>query len=156
MATGDYNSPYTGQQLDDTIRKISTNSLHSYTKVFDNPVGAQVVSINSLPSDQNGLRSGVYDVIYAGAAGGASWDSTSRINIHNLNNEASGTGRTNSAVNGTNIEIRLSNVHFSVADQSLRAVRDTVTVSTDANTGASSVPDTPMYIYAIYRQDTIA
>ncbi len=148
MATGDYNSPYTGQQLDDTIRKISSNDIHSYVKVFDNASGAPVVAINSLPAGPDGLRTGVYDVLYSTSS---AVRSTSRLNVMDLSVHASGSGRTNAVMVGTDATLNISLCVFTVADQSFHALRDTVNITQD-----TVVADAPMNIYEIYRQDTIA
>ncbi len=148
MATGDYNSPYTGQQLDDTIRKISSNNIHTYVKVFDNAAGIEVVPINSLPAGPDGLRTGVYDILYSNSAGTRS---TSHVNVMDLAVHASGSGRTNAAMAGAEATLMISLCVFTVADQSFHALRDTVNIPQN-----TVVADTPMKIFEIYRQDTIA
>ncbi len=148
MATGDYNSPYTGQQLDDTIRKISSNNIHTYVKVYDNAAGAEIVSINSLPAGPNGLRTGVYDILYSNSP---STRSTSIMDVVDLSQHCSGSGRSNAVAGGTGVLLKLSQTIFLVADQSFHAIQDSVDV------GANTVTaDAPMKIYEIYRQDTIA
>ncbi len=153
MAIGDYNSPYTGQQLDDTIRKISSNNIHTYVKVFDNANGIEVVGINSLPAGPDGLRTGIYDVIYSETAAARN---TSRIRVDELSLGATGSGRSNIFGDGTpgnDLKLYLSQVAFKVSDQSFHAYKDHVNITDPSDL---LLLNQPMKIYEIWRQDTIA
>ncbi len=148
MATGDYNSPYTGQQLDDTIRKISSNSIHTYVKVFDNAAGAPLVSINSLPAGPNGLRTGVYDINYSY---NASTRNSSRVDVFDLSQKSFGATKANALIDGTDVTITSNQPLFESSTQEFRVGSEIVNIGQNTLTQITG----PL-IYEIYRQDTIA
>jgi len=146
----DYNSPYTGSQLDETIRKITSNNIHTYHLVFENDSGAAKVYLSSLPAGPDGKRTGVYDIIYDGA-GASGAGSVSRIYIHDENEDAGGSGHTDLAGTGNTASIWAPHAHYSHSDKSFAASVDTVALDTNAVT-----TDYGIKIYKITRQDTIA
>ncbi len=150
MATGDYNSPYTGAQLDDTIRKISNNDIHSYVEVFSNTAGAATVNLNSLPAGPDGLRTGTYDILYSYAGSTSGSRSTSRLIIHDVSATSTGTGHADASESNGNITLGFSHAQLDGASKDISAITDQVNI-----TANSVVVNHGLAIYKIYRQDTI-
>ncbi len=150
MAVGDYNSPYTGAQLDDTIRKITSNEIHSYVRVFTNASGAATVNVNSLPAGPNGLRTGTYDVLY-GMNGGVTSLSVSRLILDDLSMNNVGTGHSDGTGATGAVVLGFSYVKFDGGNKDIIALTDQVDIAAN-----SVMADFNLSIYKIYRQDTIA
>ncbi len=150
MAVGDYNSPYTGQQLDDTIRKISSNNIHTYVKVYDNPAGTDSpILINSLPVGPNGLRTGVYDITH-GLTSHPDSVQSARIIVSNLNETSSSVSRVAGSMSGADLLLQITKVSYSGTGFTFNAGKQDLNITQD------SVAYQTAAIYEIWRQDTIA
>ncbi len=153
MATGDYNSPYTGAQLDDTIRKISSNDIHTYVEVFSNPAGTSGITgiaLSSLPAGPNGLRTGVYDVEFntqGGSNTAMDGASLSRLIIHDTNTNASGSGHTGMWTDN----VGAVRAQYDAGDGRIKILHRIINVQTGAAVDDSGSTE----IYYISRQDTV-
>ncbi len=154
MAVADYNSPYTGAMLDETIRKVTGNDLHSYVEVFRDESGSTTeVNINSLPTGPNGLRTGLYTIAYGQGTLAAGNVSTSTILVTNISSNAAGSGHGSLSVDGGtgDYSIHATRTEYEGGAKVFKALYDSLNVT--ANFG---VIGTPLNILIIRRQDTLA
>ena len=155
MADAAYNSPYTGAQLDETIRKITSNKIHTYVEVFDSHMGTNKgIQLSSLPLNPQGNRNGVYDVEFASAGStqtAMDGASVSRLYIHDTGIRASGSGHVGMWMDGTKMYIAEIRAYYDEADGKIKINYQIADIQ------KNSIHDNAAYgkIFKISRQDTI-
>jgi len=151
MATADYNSPYTGAQLDEVIRKITSNDIHTYTELFRNPAGTTGgIPINTFQAGPDGLRTGTYEILWGGQGALVDHANLSMIVIENLSTSARGPGSFNFTDTSGTMILSVDTAYYDPTTQKIEVFRRDLDLNTNTEVANWSVE-----IFVVSRRDTL-